>query len=75
MRPKLNPSWLVFHSRKIKWQKIKRYIRNRIFFLIDMLGFRHSAVDCASFGLLPKIMLLLCVLVPFWLLASGLSRC
>jgi hypothetical protein len=42
--------------------------------LVDMLGFRHSTVDCVSFGLLPKITLLLCVLVPFWLLASGLSR-
>jgi hypothetical protein len=39
-----------------------------------MLGFRHSVVDCASFGPLLKITLLLCVLVPFWLLASGLSR-
>jgi hypothetical protein len=35
-----------------------------------VLGFRHSAVDNASFELLPKITLLLCVLVPFWLLAS-----
>jgi hypothetical protein len=39
-----------------------------------VLGFRHSAVDCASFGLFPKIALLLCVLVPFWLLTSGQSR-
>jgi hypothetical protein len=41
--------------------------------LIDMFGFWHSAIDCASFGFLLKITLLLCVLVPFWLLASGLS--
>jgi hypothetical protein len=39
--------------------------------LVDVLGFRHSTIDCVSFGLLPKIMLLLSVLVPFWLLASG----
>jgi hypothetical protein len=41
---------------------------------VDVLGFRHSTIDCASFGLLPKIALLLSVLVPFWLLASGQSR-
>jgi hypothetical protein len=33
--------------------------------LVDVLGFRHNAIDCASFGLLPKIALLLSVLVPF----------
>jgi hypothetical protein len=38
---------------------------------IDVLGFRHSTIECAGFGLLSKIMLLLSVLVPFWLLASG----
>jgi hypothetical protein len=42
---------------------------------VDVLGFRHSAIDCASFRLLPKITLLLSVLVPFWMLASGQSRC
>jgi hypothetical protein len=42
---------------------------------VDVLGFRHSAIDCASFGLLLKLALLLSVLVPFWLLASGQSRC
>jgi hypothetical protein len=36
-----------------------------------MLGFWHSAVNYASFRLLPKVALLLSVLVPFWLLASG----
>jgi hypothetical protein len=41
--------------------------------LVDVLGFRHSVVDCASFRFLPKITLLLCMLVPFWLLVSGLS--
>jgi hypothetical protein len=40
-----------------------------------VLGFKHNAIDRASFGLLPKIVLLLSVLVPFWLLASGKSRC
>ena len=33
-----------------------------------MLRFWHSAVDCASFGLLPKVALLLSMIVPFWLL-------
>jgi hypothetical protein len=38
---------------------------------VDVLGYKHSTIDRASFGLLPKITLLLSVLVPFWLLASG----
>jgi hypothetical protein len=33
-----------------------------------VLRFRHSDVDCASFGLLPKVALLLSMIVPFWLL-------
>jgi hypothetical protein len=33
-----------------------------------VLRFRHNAVDCASFGLLPKFALLLSMIVPFWLL-------
>jgi hypothetical protein len=37
---------------------------------IDMLRFWHSTVDCASFGLLPEISLLMGLLAPFWLLAS-----
>jgi hypothetical protein len=44
----------------------------RIFFnritvapLIDVLRLRHSVVNCASFGLLPKAMLLLSVVMPF----------
>jgi hypothetical protein len=41
---------------------------------VDVLGFRHSTIDSVSFGLLPKIALLLSVLVPFWLLALGQSR-
>jgi hypothetical protein len=38
--------------------------------LVDMLRFWHSTVDCASFGLLPEISLLMGLLAPFWLLAS-----
>jgi hypothetical protein len=66
-----------FSYKKIKWQKKQRCTRGRIFFsrCVDVLGFRHNAIDCASFGLLPKITLLLSVLVPFWLLASCKSRC
>jgi hypothetical protein len=37
---------------------------------IDMLRFSHSTVDCASFGLLPEISLLMAMLAPSWLLAS-----
>jgi hypothetical protein len=37
---------------------------------IDMFRFWHSTVDCASFGLLPKISLMMSLLTPFWLLAS-----
>jgi hypothetical protein len=43
--------------------------------LVDVLGFKHSAIDCASFGLLLKIVLLLSGLVPFWQLASCKIRC
>jgi hypothetical protein len=39
-----------------------------------MLQFWYSAIDCTSFGLLPEVALLLGVLVPFWLLASCVSR-
>jgi hypothetical protein len=37
---------------------------------IDMFRFWHSTVDCASFGLLPEISLVMGLLAPFWLLAS-----
>jgi hypothetical protein len=40
------------------------------YLLIDMFRFWHSTVDCASFGLLPEIPLLMGLLAPFWLLAS-----
>jgi hypothetical protein len=57
------------YKKKIKQQKTVGYS------LVDVLEFRHSAIDCASFVLFPKIALLLSVLVPFWLLASVQSRC
>jgi hypothetical protein len=43
------------------------------YILVDVLGFRHSTIDCASFGLLPKVSLLVIVLAPFCLLALGIS--
>jgi hypothetical protein len=42
------------------------------YILVDVLRFWHSTVDCASFGLLPKVSLLVSVLAPFWLLALGI---
>jgi hypothetical protein len=44
------------------------------YLLVDMLRFWHSTVDCLSFGLLPKISLLMGLLAPFWLLASWICR-
>jgi hypothetical protein len=44
------------------------------YLLIDMLRFWHSTVDCASFGLLPEISLLVGLLAPFWLLAPWICR-
>jgi hypothetical protein len=32
--------------------------------LVDMLRFWHSTVDCASFGLIPKVSLLVSMLAP-----------
>jgi hypothetical protein len=43
------------------------------YILVDVLRFWHSTVDCASFGLLPEVSLLVIVLAPFWLLALGVS--
>jgi hypothetical protein len=40
------------------------------YFLVDMLRFWQSTIDCASFGLLPEISLLMSLLALFWLLAS-----
>jgi hypothetical protein len=42
------------------------------YLLVDVLRFWHDIVDCASFGLLPKVSLLVSVLAPFWLLALGI---
>jgi hypothetical protein len=40
------------------------------YLLVDMLRFWHSTIDCASFGILPEISLLMGLLAPF--LAAGL---
>jgi hypothetical protein len=37
---------------------------------VNMLRLRHSAVNCAIFGLLCKVLLKVSVLTPFWLLTS-----
>jgi hypothetical protein len=42
------------------------------YLLVDVLRFWHSTVDCASFGLLPEVSLLVSVMDPFWLLALGI---
>ena len=42
---------------------------------IDMLRFWHSTVDCASFGLLPEISLLMGLLAPFWLWPREYAGC
>jgi hypothetical protein len=62
-------------------EKIKTH-QGRIFFnritvapLIDVLRLRQSDVDCASFGLLPKVALLLSVVVLFWLLTADQGKC
>jgi hypothetical protein len=56
--------------------------QGRIFFnritvapLIYVLRLKHNVVDCASFGLLPKVALLLSVVMPFWLLTANQGRC
>jgi hypothetical protein len=41
---------------------------------VDMPRLGHSAVDCASFGLLPKVALLLCLTMSFWLLIMNQGR-
>jgi hypothetical protein len=40
------------------------------YLLVDVLRLWHSTIDCASFGLLSEVLLLMSVLAPFWLLAS-----
>jgi hypothetical protein len=41
---------------------------------VYVLRFWYSTIDCTSFGFHPEFTLLLGVLAPFWLLASGISR-
>jgi hypothetical protein len=41
---------------------------------VDMPRLGHSAIDCASFGLLPKVTLLLNLTMPFWLLIVTQGR-
>jgi hypothetical protein len=42
---------------------------------VDMPRLRHNFVDCVSFGLLPKVTLLLSLTMPFWLLIMNRRRC
>jgi hypothetical protein len=44
------------------------------YLLVDVLRLWHSIVDCASFGLLPEVSLLMVLLTPFWLLAAQICR-
>jgi hypothetical protein len=45
------------------------------YLLVNVLRLGHNVVDCASFGLLPKVALLLSMVMPFWLLIASQSRC
>jgi hypothetical protein len=45
-------------------------VSNVGYLLVDVLRLWHNTVDCASFGLLPEVSLLVIMLAPFWLLAS-----
>ena len=47
----------------------KNCCRGRIF-VSNVLRLWHSAIDCASFGLLSEVPLKVSVLTPFWLLTS-----
>jgi hypothetical protein len=40
------------------------------YFSVNVLRLWHSAIDCASFGLLSEVPLEVSVLTPFWLLTS-----
>jgi hypothetical protein len=44
------------------------------YLLVDMLRLWHSTVECASFGLLLEVSLLMGLLTPFWLLAARICR-
>jgi hypothetical protein len=65
---------LFFLQEKIKAERVKIHYINiflgqaTIVPLVDVIQFRHNAIDCASFRLLPKVALLLSMIVPFWLL-------
>ena len=63
-----------FSYKKVKMAKKQRYASVG-YSLVNVLGLGHSAIDCAIFGLLPEISLLLSVLMPFWLLAPDQGRC
>jgi hypothetical protein len=41
---------------------------------VDVPGFGHSTINCASFRLLPKVTLLLRPKMPFWLLIMTWGR-
>jgi hypothetical protein len=43
--------------------------------LVNVPRLGHSAIDCASFGFFTYITLLLCLMVPFWLLIVGQGWC
>jgi hypothetical protein len=40
------------------------------YLLVNVLRFWHSTIDCASFKLFSEVPLEMCMLTPFWLLAS-----
>ena len=48
--------------------------QNDVLSSLDVPGLRHSAVNCVSLRLLPKITLLLRPNVPFWLLIMAWGR-
>jgi hypothetical protein len=72
----------LFFMKENKMAEKTKIHQGRIFFnqitvapLIDVLQLRHNAFDCASFGLHPKVTLLLSVMVSFWLLTVDKGRC
>jgi hypothetical protein len=63
-------------TKKTKIHQIRMFFnRNVVAPLVDVLRLTQSAVDCVSFGLLPKVALLLSVVMPFWLLTTNQGRC
>jgi hypothetical protein len=61
---------IEFSIKKRKMMTNARTVSEVGYLLVDVLRFWHSAVDCASFGLLSEVLLLMNVLPPFWLLTS-----